>query len=92
MASCVCALSHQGLSNNMIWSPYNFYRNQGQVFANGVCTGSFPIRGGVCGRAAFGAHGFSAPFWTRSVEDLRLELRDGGPALLDFRFADDSTY
>ena len=27
--------------------------------------------------------------WRASVDDLGLDLGDGGPALLDFRFADD---
>ena len=90
------ALSQQGLSNHMIWMFQNLYRNQeGQVFANDVCSRSFPIRGGVQQGCVLSPRLFKSVLemamacWRASVEDLGLDLRDGGPALLDFRCADD---
>ena len=90
------ALSQQGLSNHMIWMLQNLYRNQeGHVSANDVCGRSFPIRGGVRQGCVLSPRLFNSVFemamacWRASVEDLGLDLRDGGPALLDFRFADD---
>ena len=90
------ALSQQGLSNHMIWMLQNLYRNQeGQVFANDVCSRSFPIRGGVRQGCVLSPRLFNSVLemamacWRASVEHLGLDLRDGGPALLDFRFADD---
>ena len=90
------ALSQQGLSNHMIWMLQNLYRNQeGQVFANDVCSRSFPIRGGVRQGCVLSPRLFNSVLemamacWRASVENLGLDLRDGGPALLDFRFADD---
>ena len=90
------ALSQQGLSNHMIWILQNLYRNQeGQVFADDVCSRSFPIRGGVRQGCVLSPRLFNSVLemaiacWRASVEDLGLDLGDGGQALLDFRFADD---
>ena len=65
------------------------------MFANDVCSRSFPIRGGVRQGCVLSPRLFSSVLemamacWRASVEDLGLDLRAGGPALLDFRFADD---
>ena len=89
------ALSQRGLSNHMIWILQNLYRNQkGQVFADDVCSRSFPIRGGVRQGCVLSPRLNSAlemamACWRASVDDVGLDLGDGGPALLDFRFADD---
>ena len=89
------ALSQQGLSNQMIWIFHNLYRNQeGQVFAD-VCSRSFPLRGGVRQGCVLSLRLFSSVLemaiacWRASVENLGLHLRNGGPALLDFWFAND---
>ena len=81
------ALSQQGLSNHMIWMLQNLYRNQeGQVFANDVCSRSFPIRGGVRQGCVLSPRLFNSVLemamacWRASVEHLSLDLRDGGPA------------
>jgi len=79
----------------MIWILHNLYRNQeGQVFAD-VCSRSFPLRGGVRQGRVLSLRLFSSVLemamacWRASVENLGLHLRDGGPALLDLRFAAD---
>ena len=65
------------------------------MFANDVCSGSFPIRGGVRQGRVLSPRLFNPVLemamacWRASVEELGLDLRYGGPALLDFRFADD---
>ena len=89
-------LFQQGLSNHMIWILQNLYRNQeGQVFADDVCSRSFPIRGGVRQGCVLSPRLFNYVLemamacWRASVDDLGLDLGDGGPALLDFRFAYD---
>ena len=80
----------------MIWMLQNLNRNQeGQVFANDVCSRSFPIRGGVRQGCVLRPQLFNSVLemamacWRASVEDISLDLRDGGPAPLDFRFAED---
>ena len=90
------ALSQQALSKHMIWMFQHLYRNQeGHVFANDVCSRSFPICGGVRQGCVLSPRFFNSVLemamacWSAYVEDLGLDLRDGGLDLLDFRFADD---
>ena len=65
------------------------------MFANNVCSGSFPIRGGVRQGCVLSPRFFCSVLemaktcWRVAVEDLGLDLRYGGPALLDFKFACD---
>ena len=65
------------------------------MFANDACSRSFPICGGVRQGCVLSPRLFNSVLemamacWCASVEDLGLDLRDGGPALLDFRFAND---
>ena len=89
------ALSQLALSNQ-IWMLQNFYRNrEGRVFANDVCSRLFRIRGGVRQGCVLSHRLFNSVLemamacWRSSVENLGLDLCNGGPALLDIRFADD---
>ena len=81
-----------------VFKPYDFDVScipEGQVFANDVCSRSFPIRGGMRQGCVLSPRLFNSVLemamacWRASVEDLGLDLRDVEPALLDFRFADE---
>ena len=89
------ALSQQGISDLIIWLLQNLYKDQTGQIAGTNESRLFHIKQGVrqgcvlSPRLFFAVLEMAMGMWRRALGRLGLDLGDGGPTLLDLRFADD---
>ena len=90
------ALSQQSISDHMVWLLQNLYKDQtGQIAGTNESSRLFDIKRGVRQGCVLTPRLFCAVLemamgmWRRTVGGLGLDLGDGGPTLLNLRFADD---
>ena len=90
------ALLEQGVSEHLIWILQRVYYGQhGEIVGNFGQSDQFPITGGVRQGCVLSPRLFCAVLefamrkWRHAVGQAGIDLMDGGPNLLDLRFADD---
>ena len=90
------ALLEQGVSEHLIWILQRVYYGQhGEIVGNFGQSDQFPITGGVrqgwvlSPRLFCAVLEFAMRKWRHAAGQAGIDLMDGGPNLLDLRFADD---
>ena len=90
------ALFEQGVPEHLIWVLQRVYYGQrGEIVGDFGRSDQFPITGGVRQGCVLSPRLFCAVFefairkWRHAVGQAGIDLMDGGPNLLDLRFADD---